>query len=279
MPRLRASALICAAILLSSSLLLARVHPFGDARLYTPPPSTAPIPQQTSIPTQVRQTLITKCADCHSTQTRAPIYARFAPISWLMERDIIEGRHHLNFSNWDRYNPDQQQILLAKIVAETKSGKMPLPQYRIIHRNATITPSDRQLLTAWAHTDQAPQPEPASASTSTPQTPSTQSDAAQGKLIFEKRCTGCHTLDPTRKDPNLEGPNLHGVFGRTSGQFPNYAYSATLKNAHVVWDETTLDRWLTDPDAFLPGNNMDFHVPKSEERQALIRFFKEQATH
>jgi cytochrome c len=268
MPRLRPSTFICIAILLSSSLLLARVHPFGDAGLYTRP-ATEPIPQQASIPPQVRETLITKCADCHSTQTRTPIYGRFAPISWFMERDIIEGRQHLNLSQWDRYNPDQQQILLAKILAETKSGKMPLPQYRIIHRNTAITPSDRQLLTTWAHTEPLPEPAP----NSPPQTTSTQNDAAEGKLVFEKRCTGCHSLAQNR-----EGPNLHGVFGRTSGQVPDFPYSDALRNAHIVWNETTLDRWLTDPDAFLPGNNMDFHAPNPRERQALIRFFKEEAT-
>jgi cytochrome c len=273
MPRLLPSTLTCAALLLSSSLLLARVHPFGDAGLYTPPTSTAPLSHQNSIPPQVRETLTTKCADCHSTQTHAPIYARFAPISWLMERDIIEGRHHLNLSVWDTYTPDQQQVLLAKILAETKSGKMPLPQYRLIHRNTTITPSDRQLLTTWAHTQPLPEPPPASPI----QTPETHTDAAQGRLIFEKRCTGCHTVDQNRKGPNLEGPNLHGVFGRTSGQLPNYPYSTALKNAHITWNETTLDRWLTDPDAYVPGINMDFHVPKPEERQALIRFFKESA--
>jgi cytochrome c len=88
------------AVALLSSLLLARVHPFGDAGLYAARPSTAPIMEH-SAPPRVRELLITKCADCHSTQTHAPIYGRFAPISWLMERDILEGRKHMNLSAWD----------------------------------------------------------------------------------------------------------------------------------------------------------------------------------
>ncbi|MGC2301443.1 MAG: c-type cytochrome [Acidobacteriaceae bacterium] len=97
-------------------------------------------------------------------------------------------------------------------------------------------------------------------------------DGARGREIFEKRCTGCHALEVNR-----EGPRLRDVFGRTSGQVAGYAYSPALVKARVVWNETTLDAWLTDTDALVPGNNMDFRVPKAEERQELIRFLKEQA--
>jgi cytochrome c len=102
-----------------------------------------------------------------------------------------------------------------------------------------------------------------------PSSPVSGGDAANGRLLFERRCSGCHSLDQNR-----EGPKLGGVFGRTSGQVPNYPYSTALKNAHVAWDEHTLDRWLTDPEGFVPGNNMDFRVPKPQERQDIIQFLK-----
>ncbi|WP_263367290.1 heme-binding domain-containing protein [Edaphobacter bradus] len=263
MTRLRISA-VCATALLSS-LLLARVHPFGDAGLYTPNPSPAPIMEHSSVPPQVRDLLTAKCADCHSTQTRAPLYGRLAPISWFMERDILEGRKHMDLSAWDTYTSDQQQTLQAKIIQQTRAGKMPLPQYRNIHRNSAITAADLQLLTQWAH-----QSSPLATDPSQPLP--TEGSAVQGKLVFEKRCTGCHSLAQNR-----EGPNLSGVFGRTSGQAPGFTYSPALQNAHIVWNELTLDRWLTDPDAYLPGNNMDFHVAKPQERRDLIRFLKESA--
>ena len=69
--------------------------------------------------------------------TRTPFYGHFAPISWLLERDILEGRDHMNLSTWDTYSADQQETFKAKIVQETKSHEMPLPQYRIIHWNST----------------------------------------------------------------------------------------------------------------------------------------------
>jgi cytochrome c len=70
---------------------------------------------------------------------------------------------------------------------------------------------------------------------------------------------------------------LHDVFGRTSGQIAGFPYSPALVKAHIVWNEESLGQWLTDPDALVPGNNMDFHVPKAQERQDLIRFLKEEA--
>jgi cytochrome c len=140
---------------------------------------------------------------------------------------------------------------------------MPLPQYRNLHRGSAITAADLDLLTQWAHL------------TSTLAPSANQhgaGDPIQGKLIFEKRCTGCHSLDQNR-----EGPHLRGVFGRTSGQVPNFPFSPALKDAHILWNDETLDRWLSDPDTFVPQNNMSFHVAKPDERQNLIRFLKESA--
>jgi len=53
-----------------------------------------------------------------------------------------------------------------------------------------------------------------------------------------------------------------------------FAYSAALKKAQVVWDDRSLDRWLADPDAFLPGNDMDFLVAKAQERADLIGYLR-----
>ena len=91
----------------------------------------------------------------------------------------------------------------------------------------------------------------------------------QGRQLFEKRCTGCHSLER-----NKEGPKLAGVYGRQAGTAPNFNYSAALKSAHFVWDGQKLEKWLTDTDALVEDNNMDFHVPKPEERAAIIGYLK-----
>ena len=260
MSGLRATGLVAAAF--TTSLLLARVHPFGDAGLYAPKLPPARIMESASVPPAVRDLLAAKCADCHSNKTRSPIYGHFAPISWLMERDIVEGRKHMNLSQWDAYSEVLQQTFAAKIVQETKSRHMPLPQYRMIHRNARITSADLQTLAQWAH-------DPPMTTADSPMQGPDAGDPVRGKAVFEKRCTGCHSLTQ-----NHEGPKLQGIYGRTTAAVPGFPYSNTLKSAHITWNDQSLEKWLADPDAFLPGNNMDFLVAKPQERQDIIAYFK-----
>lgn len=249
-------------IALIASLALARVHPFGDAGLYAANTAQTPILNNSQLPPNVQAMLVEKCADCHSNQTRTPIYGHFAPASWLMERDIVEARKAMNLSQWNSYTPEQQQILAAKISHEIKAGEMPPIQYRIIHWNARISDDDTQKLASWAHTTSGTEQSGTQQSTGN-------GDPIRGKALFEKRCTGCHALDA-----NHEGPRLQGVYGRTSGTVERYAYSAALKKSKIIWDDNSLDKWLTDPDAFIPGNAMDFSVPKPQERQDLISYLR-----
>jgi cytochrome c len=260
---LRRKIVLGGAMVTALSLLLARVHPFGDAGLYaqTPAPGST-IMEHSAVPASVRETLVTKCADCHSMQTRSPLYGRFAPVSWLMEHDIVKGREEMNLALWDTYSPDRQQTLQAKIVQQVKSRTMPLPQYRIIHRDANLTDAEIQRLIAWSRETQIP-------AFDGPAQTLDAGDRVRGKLVFQKRCTGCHGIEPGH-----EGPALQGVFGRRSASLNGFNYSDALKRANLVWDEASLERWLTDPDAFVPGNNMEFHVAKPQERRDLIAFLR-----
>lgn len=91
----------------------------------------------------------------------------------------------------------------------------------------------------------------------------------RGRALFEKRCTGCHSLDN-----NKEGPHLRGAYGRKAGSVPDFNYSDPLKAANIVWDEPSLDRWLTDPDSLVPDSDMAFHVSSAEERAYIIQFLR-----
>jgi len=247
-------------IAIGASLALARVHPFGDAGLYVST-DAAPILTRSQVPSQMRAILIDKCADCHSNRIRAPFYGHFAPASWLMERDIIEARKVMNLSLWETYSEDQQQTLAAKIAQETMKHKMPPVQYRMIHWNARITDGDLKVTRQWARESQAMQ---------AGKVPVGEGAPARGKALFEKRCTGCHALTQNR-----EGPQLLRVYGRASGTAAGYVYSTALRKAQIVWDENSLGKWLADPDAFVPGNAMDFLVSKPQERQDLISYLKQ----
>jgi len=96
-------------------------------------------------------------------------------------------------------------------------------------------------------------------------------DAAHGEKLYEG-CQDCHSLDK-----NDVGPRHRGVFGRKAGSLPDYPYSDALKNAGFVWDEQTLDRWLTNPQAFVPGVRMFYHLDKAQDRADVIEFLKERA--
>lgn len=260
------STLLVGAAALATSVLLARAHPFGDAGLYARPPMK-PLLQDASVPIAVRETLVSKCADCHSMQPHSPFYGRLAPFSWLMERDIKKARAAMNLSEWNAYSEEEREAYKVKILLETKSHQMPLLQYRAIHWNARVTENDISRFEGWARnsiSSAVPQVAPLTA----------EGDAARGKDVFESRCTGCHSLDQNR-----EGPRLRGVFGRVSGSVPNFGYSPALKAAHIKWNDASLEHWLADPDVLIPGNDMGFHVANPQERKDLIRFLEVNVAH
>jgi len=94
-------------------------------------------------------------------------------------------------------------------------------------------------------------------------------DAAHGQQIYESRCVACHS-----PDANRVGPMHRGVFGRKAGSVANYNHSNALKDADVVWGDDTLDKWLTNPQAFIPGQKMNFKVANPQDRADVIAYLK-----
>jgi cytochrome c len=92
-------------------------------------------------------------------------------------------------------------------------------------------------------------------------------DVVKGKALYESRCTACHSLDHSRI-----GPAHRGVFGRRVAQVPGFDYSPALRHSHVVWNATSLERWLTNPEAFIPGQKMGYTVPDGQDRADIIAF-------
>jgi len=75
----------------------------------------------------------------------------------------------------------------------------------------------------------------------------------EAELQFNGHCRECHSFD---KGDNRLGPTLYGVVGRKAGTVPGFAYSNSVKDSGIVWDEATLDKWITNPGAVIPDNNM-----------------------
>lgn len=144
----RAKVELACGCLLAASIALATVHPWGNPR--SSPDRASPLLQGSNVPEDVRQVLEKKCGDCHSANTRYPIYTRLAPVSWMIERDVHEGRSAFDMSRWHDYSADNQISLLTRIGSESRSGEMPLKQYLLFHPGNRLTTREQELIYNWA---------------------------------------------------------------------------------------------------------------------------------
>jgi cytochrome c len=97
-----------------------------------------------------------------------------------------------------------------------------------------------------------------------------QADLDAGRRQF-RRCSSCHTL--AEGGPNRVGPNLHGLFDRSTGEVDGFNYSSALRDAGIDWSPEHLDAWLSDPRGYIPGNRMSFvGIRDADDRRDLIAY-------
>ena len=92
-------------------------------------------------------------------------------------------------------------------------------------------------------------------------------DPQKGAALYQMRCTGCHSVERSKF-----GPAHSGLVGRRVGGLPGYKYSEGLSKSTLTWNSTTLNSWLTNPEAFIPGQRMNFKVDDAQERADLIAY-------
>lgn len=92
-------------------------------------------------------------------------------------------------------------------------------------------------------------------------------DPVRGHALYQSRCTACHSLDHSRI-----GPAHRGVFDRHAASVPGFDYSPALKHSGIRWTAANLNRWLTDPEAFIPGQKMGYQVADPVDRRDIIAF-------
>lgn len=133
---LLAGAALAAAFVAIQFVPVSRTNPIGTG---DPPVSR-----------ELQWTLRRACYDCHSTESRWPIWAYVAPMSWRVVSDVGKARRVLNFSDWAAYTPEQQRALRHSVNWTTSAHRMPLWYYVTLHPDGRLSDADLRLLDAWA---------------------------------------------------------------------------------------------------------------------------------
>jgi cytochrome c len=98
-------------------------------------------------------------------------------------------------------------------------------------------------------------------------------DPDRGATLYASRCGACHSLVE-----NGPGPRHAGLIGRRAGSQPDYDYSAALASSNIVWSAATLDRWLANPNATVPGNKMVVQLANEPRDRADLVAYLVRAT-
>jgi len=105
-------------------------------------------------------------------------------------------------------------------------------------------------------------------------------DPGRGERVFQ-RCYSCHSVDPHER-ATMQGPSLFRVLGRRAATLEGFDYSDALKARAaqgLVWDESALDAFVTDPQAYIPGISMGFFgLDEAQDRADLIAYLRQAAT-
>jgi cytochrome c len=144
------------------------------------------------------------------------------------------------------------------------------PQQNAAPPSATVE-VDSAALAAAAAKEEAERTEVTAAILKLP-APYNEANYDNGRKVF-LQCRSCHLIEAGAG--HTVGPNLHGVFGRKAGSLKDYDYSDSVKNSGIVWSAATLDRWLTQPQTFVPNTRMTFlGVKKPEDRRDVIAYIE-----
>lgn len=108
-----------------------------------------PITGEINVPTNVSGILRTSCYDCHSNETKWPWYAYVAPVSFFVTDDVQEGRAHINFSEWHKYDVKKRGKKMEGILEVLEEGEMPLKSYIFVHPNAAMDEAKIKIIKEW----------------------------------------------------------------------------------------------------------------------------------
>lgn len=105
-----------------------------------------PVTQEIDVPENVLSIFKKSCYDCHSNETEYPWYAYVAPVSFLVAKDVNNGRRNINFSEWDKYSDKERTKIFEEIIEEIEDGEMPPGKYLLFHPDAEVSTSQLNIL-------------------------------------------------------------------------------------------------------------------------------------
>ena len=124
--------------ILAIGLIFLQFIPYGQNH------TNPPVVQEPSWDSAATRELAQRaCFDCHSNETVWPWYSNIAPVSWLVQRDVDEGREKLNFSEWQNASKFEKLDEISEVVLE---GEMPPFTYYPTHPEARLSDQEKQQL-------------------------------------------------------------------------------------------------------------------------------------
>jgi hypothetical protein len=132
------------------AISLSFIHPFGRVKAANSENQLL-AGAQTEVP--VINVVQRSCASCHSEQTVWPWYSYVPPMSWMVEKDVRDGRDHFNMSHWNEKSAEKRMEILSEISVMVRNKQMPLPRYTLLHPDAKLSEADISLMDRWSHAE------------------------------------------------------------------------------------------------------------------------------
>lgn len=102
------------------------------------------------VPDSIQTILKLACYDCHSNNTSYPWYAEIQPVAWWLNNHIVDGKRHLNYSEFAKYRIRKQYVKFEETEELVKENAMPLESYTWIHKDAKLSARQKQAIIAWS---------------------------------------------------------------------------------------------------------------------------------
>jgi len=138
-------------ILLGFLLLLVAIQFIQPGHNTSKQAQPADISRIFSAPENVQAVLHKACYDCHSNNTHYPWYSSIQPGGWIMAWHIRQGKQQLNFSEFGTMSSRKEDRKLGEAVNQIKHGDMPLASYRMLHREAALSDTEKLLIIDWMY--------------------------------------------------------------------------------------------------------------------------------